>query len=513
MHAPCRLDTPRIEPFSRLPVSQSAHDATTVGRSFDELDLPDVVREGIRGAGFTHCTPIQEKTLPLTLAGRDVAGQAQTGTGKTAAFLVTVFTRLLERERTGPANAPRALVIAPTRELAIQIADDARVLGHFTPFAIRVVYGGVDYHKQRTALENVDVLIGTPGRLIDYFKQRAYDLRHVEVLVVDEADRMFDMGFIKDLRYILRHLPGVDRRQSMLFSATLSYDVLELAYMFMNDAVQVSVSPEQVTAEKVEHLVYHVGVHEKLPFFLGLIRRHPDARMLVFVNMKRTAEDVEAFLAANGIAGQAITGDVDQRRRLKILEEFKSGTLPILVATDVASRGLHIEGVTHVVNYDIPFDAEDYVHRIGRTARAGASGVAYSLACENYVQGLEAIEEFIGFKLPHEFPTEEDLAVDYVKPPPRRRGRGAGGPGGRGPREGRAPRGRTAPREGRDSRGRGAPRGGGQRSGPPRPRSAGPHGHGTGAPSAPAAGPKPGGGRPRRRRRPRPPGSPRPAKT
>jgi len=479
-------------------VSNSLEETAATGCSFDDFDLPDLVRQGIRGARFTHCTPIQEKTLPLSLAGRDVAGQAQTGTGKTAAFLITVFTRLLGRERTGPPNAPRALVIAPTRELVVQIADDAQVLGHFTPFSIRAVYGGVDYQKQRAALDDVDILIGTPGRLIDYFKQRAYDLRHVEVLVVDEADRMFDMGFIKDLRYILRHLPPVEKRQSLLFSATLSYDVLELAYMFMNDAVQVAVRPEQVTADRVEHLVYHVGEHEKLPFFLSLLRKNPDARALVFVNMKRTAEDIETFLEANGVAARAITGDVDQRRRLKVLQEFKDGTLPILVATDVASRGLHIDGVTHVINYDIPLDPEDYVHRIGRTARAGASGVAYSLACEGYVQGLEAIESYIGFKLPHEFPDDTDLATDYVPLPPRRRRPGPG----RGPRTG-APRG-GAPQRGR---GRGAPRDAGPRDDrPSRSRAKPPRPAKERAPEAP---PAPGGSDgPKRRRRPRRPKGP-----
>ncbi|HLY36833.1 MAG TPA: DEAD/DEAH box helicase, partial [Candidatus Binatia bacterium] len=323
---------------------------------------------GIEAAGFTHCTPIQDKVLPLALAGRDVAGQAQTGTGKTAAFLITIFTRLLARERPGRPAAPRALVIAPTRELVVQIANDARLLGQATPFTIHAVYGGIDYRKQRQdVLGGVDVLIGTPGRLIDYFKQRVFDLRSVEVLVVDEADRMFDMGFIRDLRYILRQLPPFDRRQSMLFSATLSYDVMELAYVFMNDAVRVSVTPEQVTAEKVDHLVYHVAKHEKLALMIGLLRRAgPDVRVLVFVNMRRSAERIVRWLEANGFAAAAITGDVDQRRRLRILADFKEGRLPILVATDVASRGLHIEGVTHVINYDLPLDAEDYVHRIGR---------------------------------------------------------------------------------------------------------------------------------------------------
>jgi ATP-dependent RNA helicase RhlB len=309
-------------------------------------------------------------------------------------------------------------VIAPTRELVAQIADDARLLGQATGLRIHAVFGGIDYRKQRTALEaGVDVLIGTPGRLIDYWKQRVYDLRHVEILVIDEADRMFDMGFIKDLRFLLRRLPPVERRQSLLFSATLGYDVMELAYLFMNDAVKVSATPEQVTAENIEHLVYHVGRHEKLALLFGILRGAPGARVLVFVNTKRAAERLERYLEANGFAAAAITGDVDQRQRLRVLADFKEGRLPILVATDVASRGLHIEGVTHVVNYDLPLDPEDYVHRAGRTARAGASGKAISLACEEYVEGLEAIERYIGFKLP--FEVADDHMLAHVHHPPR----------------------------------------------------------------------------------------------
>jgi ATP-dependent RNA helicase RhlB len=388
------------------------------GRTFASFDLPAPVMEGIRAAGFTRCTPIQEKVLPLSLAGKDVAGQAQTGTGKTAAFLITFFTRTLRSAREARGPGPRGLVIAPTRELVVQITDDARLLGQATGLVIHAVYGGVDYKKQRDQLQvGVDLLVGTPGRLIDYHRQHALDLRGVETLVIDEADRMFDMGFIKDLRYLLRRLPPYERRQSMLFSATLSYDVMELAYIFMNDAEKVSVSPEQVTAENIEHLVYHVGSHEKLPFLIGLLRRMPAAHTLIFTNMKRTAERLERNLVANGFSAAAITGDVDQRRRLRILGDFKEGTLPILVATDVASRGLHIEGVSHVINYDLPFDAEDYVHRAGRTARAGASGHALTLACEEYVDGLEAIERYIGFKLPHDFPDDSMLAHDMKHPP------------------------------------------------------------------------------------------------
>jgi ATP-dependent RNA helicase RhlB len=410
-----------IEPESEAIPSDEDHAATAVG--FDSLPLPPPVRGGIQDVGFEICTPIQAKILPLALAGRDVAGQAQTGTGKTAAFLITIFTRLIERGTPRRPAAPRALVIAPTRELVVQIKSDADQLNSQTGFSIQAVYGGVDYRKQRESLtQDVDILVGTPGRLIDYFKQRVYDLRAIEVLVIDEADRMFDMGFIKDLRFILRQCPPVDRRQSMLFSATLSHDVMELAYMFMNDAVRVAIKPEQVTAERVEHQLYHVGLHEKLPALLGVLKREGTDRTLVFVNMRRTADRLCHALAANGYGAEQITGDIDQRKRLRILTDFREGRLPILVATDVASRGLHIEGVTHVINYDLPLDAEDYVHRVGRTARAGASGKAITLACEDYVEGLEAIEKLIGFKLPHDFPDESMLVASVPIPrAPRRR--------------------------------------------------------------------------------------------
>ena len=419
-------------------------EAPADGISFDELTLPQVVRGGIAGAGFTRCTPIQAKVLPLSLVGRDVAGQAQTGTGKTAAFLITVFSRLLEHGRPRRPAAPRALVIAPTRELAVQIASDAEMLGAAgMGLVVQAVYGGVDYKKQRENLrQDVDLLIGTPGRLIDYWKQKVYDLRAIEILVIDEADRMFDMGFIKDLRFLLRRCPPVEQRQSMMFSATLSQDVLELAYMFMNEAVKLEVKPEQVTAEGIEHRLYHVGKHEKLGFLLWFLHREGSDRTLIFCNMRRTADYLCRTLAVNGFLAEQITGDIEQRKRLRILEDFKEGRLPILVATDVASRGLHIEGVTHVINYDIPFDAQDYVHRAGRTARAGATGLAISLACEDYVDGLEPIETLIGFKIPHEFP--DDTMVVPVTPAPRlprrrldagprgqqrRPGRGGTGPG------------------------------------------------------------------------------------
>jgi ATP-dependent RNA helicase RhlB len=385
---------------------------------------------GIDAVGFTTCTPIQEKALPIALSGKDVAGQAQTGTGKTAAFLITTFTRLLKhRERK---EGPRALIVAPTRELVVQILHDAQGLGEFTGLTFHAVYGGVDYAKQREQLrDGVDVLIGTPGRLIDYYKQRVYTLRHAQVLVIDEADRMFDMGFIADLRFLLRRLPPYDQRQSMLFSATLNWDVMELAYEHMNDPHKVAVEPERITAEKVEHVLYHVGRHEKLPLLLGVLGREQPQRTLMFVNTKREAEWLSQRLADNGFHAAALTGDLHQRVRLRVLRDFKAGTLPILVATDVASRGLHIEGVTHVVNYDVPQDPEDYVHRIGRTARAGASGRALTLACETYAEALEPIEGLIGFRLPV-IHVEDDMLVKPVPPSHHARSAHRGRPRGHG---------------------------------------------------------------------------------
>lgn len=380
---------------------------------FEELHIPAKVLQGIRDAGFTECTPVQALTLPEALQGRDIAAQAQTGTGKTAAFLIALFSRML-RMRTGQSTSPRALIIAPTRELAIQIDAEAKLLGGPAGFRIVPVYGGIDYLKQREAIsKHIDVLIGTPGRLIDYIKQKVYNLRNTQFLVIDEADRLFDMGFISDLRYLLRKMAPYNKRQSMLFSATLSNRVLELCYEHMNNPKRFSVTPEQVTVEQIEQEIYHVGASEKFGVLLGILGREPGGRYLIFCNTRAAAERLEVILNANGYAAAAITGDLDQRKRLKVLSRFRSGTLPILVATDVASRGLHIEGVTHVINYDLPQDPEDYVHRIGRTARAGAGGRAISLACEAYVHSLADIEELIRQKIPVMPLTQEMIVTGY----------------------------------------------------------------------------------------------------
>ncbi|MBI2016348.1 MAG: DEAD/DEAH box helicase [Candidatus Rokubacteria bacterium] len=386
---------------------------------FGALDLPPEVMRGVREAGFVTATPIQEAALPLALRGKDVAGQSQTGTGKTAAFLIAAFTRLLRTPASAPAaagSAPRVLIIAPTRELVVQIEADARLLGGFTPFRIRSVYGGIDYAKQRDELAaGCDLLVGTPGRLIDYLKQRVWSPRHVEVLVIDEADRMFDMGFIADLRFILRRLPPHEKRQSFLFSATLSFRVLELTWEFMNNPVQITIAPQQKTVEKVEQALFHVGREEKFALLLGLLKREGGDRILIFSNTREEARRLEDRLIRNGWDTRALTGDVDQKKRLKILNDFKEGRLPVLVATDVASRGLHIEAVSHVVNWDLPQDAEDYVHRIGRTARAGARGKAISLVDEASALNLEAIEKFISQKIPVEW-VDDDLLVTEIRP-------------------------------------------------------------------------------------------------
>jgi ATP-dependent RNA helicase RhlB len=370
--------------------------------------------DGIKAAGFEKCTEVQSKVLPLALRGRDIAAQSQTGTGKTAAFLITTFTRLVWRGKVDHPG-PRALILAPTRELTVQIERDAQLLGKSTGLKLGVAFGGVDYDRQRQALlDGVDVLVGTPGRLIDYLKQGVWHPEGIEMLVIDEADRMLDMGFIRDLRFILRRLPPFERRLSMLFSATLSWRAMELTYEYMNLPDQISASPAQVTAERAEEVLYHVERGEKASLLLGLMTKGDWERTMIFTNMKIEAEKVGRLLQHHGIRGQAITGNLEQKKRLRLMEDFKNGDLPVLVATDVASRGLHIEGVTDVVNWDLPQDPEDYVHRIGRTARAGADGKAISLADEECVYYLESIEKLIGYKIPVEWHAEEDLAK--VKP-------------------------------------------------------------------------------------------------
>ena len=406
---------------------------------FDALDLPAELQVGVRAAGFEYCTPIQAQTLPRALAGQDVAGQAQTGTGKTAAFLLATLNRLL-RSPAGQQEShkhPRAIILAPTRELAIQIHEDAKTLASGTDFRIQVVFGGADYEKQRERLDKgVDILIGTPGRFIDYFKQGAFNLKQVEVVVLDEADRMFDLGFIKDIRYVLKRLPPADQRLNLLFSATLSQKVLELAFEHMNNPTSVRIEPEKMTADRVTQAVYFPANKEKIPLLIGLLRSMHATRTMVFVNTKRDAEKLERFLNFNDIHAQAITGDVPQNKRIRMLKSFLDGELPVLVATDVASRGLHVPDVSHVINYDVPDDPEDYVHRIGRTARAGAAGDSITFACESYAMSLPQVEKYIGRAIPVQSITKELLPHIKIPPAPERKPRHGGRPGSRSGGEG-----------------------------------------------------------------------------
>ena len=397
---------------------------------FDSLALSESVQTGVRDAGFEFCTPIQASTLPIALTGKDVAGQAQTGTGKTAAFLIATFEKLLTSDKStdGP-RQPRAFMLAPTRELAIQIAKDAELLGKHTNFKVGLAYGGTGYEQQRKTIQDgVDLLIGTPGRIIDYFKQGVFKLDQVEVAVLDEADRMFDLGFIKDIRYLLRRLPDPDKRLNMLFSATLSMRVMELAYEHMNEPELIRIEPEKVTADRVRQAIFFPSNEDKMPLLIGLIREMGEGRIMVFVNMKREAERMEAYFEANGINAAAISGDVPQNKRQRMLQKFQEGELQVLIGTDVASRGLHIPDVQYVINYDLPQDAEDYVHRIGRTARAGASGNAISFGCESYAMSLPDIEKYIANKIPVAKYDPSNLP-ELVKPKfkPRQSGGNRGG--------------------------------------------------------------------------------------
>ncbi|MBO9662059.1 DEAD/DEAH box helicase [Dokdonella sp.] len=454
----------------------SQHPLTDI--TFESFDLHPRLLSGLNAAGFTRCTPIQALTLPVALTGRDVAGQAQTGTGKTGAFLVAVLNRLL----TQPAVAdrkltdPRAVILAPTRELAIQIDKDFRNIGRDTGLTSALIYGGVDYEKQRDALKaGCDLIIATPGRLIDYLKQHVFSFNAIEAVVLDEADRMFDLGFIKDIRFLFRRMPPREQRQSMLFSATLSQRVLELAYEHMNEAEKLAVEADNVTADRVRQVVYFPAKEEKLQLLIGLLSSVDAHRSMVFVNTKIAAEKVTRALERQGFSVATLSGDVPQAKRERLLGKFQKGEIEVLVATDVAARGLHIPDVSHVFNYDLPHDAEDYVHRIGRTARLGAEGDAISFACDLYAMGLPDIEKYIEQKIP-------TASIDpqmLVAPPPRPRAQAAAGntadeaaddarntagpPKKEGPSRSRGPRsqgGRGERREGerRDGR-RGEPRG------------------------------------------------------
>lgn len=368
---------------------------------FIDFPICDQVLSALDSKGFEFSTPIQAKTLPFTLAGQDIAGQAQTGTGKTLAFLVATFHYLHQHPIPTNPNQPRALILAPTRELAVQIASDAQIFIEHSEFNLALAYGGDGYDKQLQAIEKgVDLLVGTTGRVIDYVKQGIINLDKIQIIVLDEADRMFDLGFIKDIRYLMRKAPKPTERLTMLFSATLSHRVRELAFEDMHNAEYVEVEPLQRTGHRIKEELFYPSNQDKMALLLTLMEEEWPDRCIVFANTKHKCEEIWGYLSADGHRVGLLTGDIPQKKRLSLLDNFTQGNLDILVATDVAARGLHIADVTHVFNYDLPDDREDYVHRIGRTGRAGESGSSISFACERYAMNLPAIEEYIGHRIP-----------------------------------------------------------------------------------------------------------------
>ena len=388
---------------------------------FIDFSIHENVLAALESKGFEFCTPIQAKTLPITLKGNDIAGQAQTGTGKTMAFLIATFHHLLTNECQSNKNQPRALILAPTRELAVQIASDAELLVKHSDLKLALAYGGDGYEKQVESIEKgVDILVGTTGRVIDYVKQGIINLDCIQVIVLDEADRMFDLGFIKDIRYLMRKCPKPEQRLTMLFSATLSPRVRELAYEDMNNASYVEIEPLQRTGHRIKEELFYPSNEDKMALLLTLLEEEWPERCMIFANTKQKCEEIWQYLLADGHRVGLLTGDIAQKKRLALLDSFTKGELDILVATDVAARGLHIPEVTHVFNYDLPDDREDYVHRIGRTGRAGQSGHSISFACERYAVNLPAIEEYIGHSIPvSQYDSQALLALPKVKRAPR----------------------------------------------------------------------------------------------
>jgi len=376
---------------------------------FNEFNLNEDLQRGIDDTGFLECMPVQEQTLTQTLKGKDVFVQSQTGSGKTAAFLISVFQLFLEADSP---KEKKVLIIVPTRELAVQIEKEAMLLGRHLDFVIGSFYGGVGYTKQEKLIrEGVNLIIGTPGRLLDFNQSGKLKFKDIDILVIDEADRLFDMGFFPDIKRMLREMKPITERRTMLFSATLSFRVRNLAWEYMKEPAEISIEPDQVTVEKIDQRLYHVGQHEKMNLLLGIMKKENPGNVIIFTNTKQSAYEVSMRLERNGYKSQYIIGDLPQTKRLKIIEGVKEGRIPYLVATDVAARGLHVDDLELVINYDIPEDCESYVHRIGRTARVGKSGKAISLSCERYVYGLEGIEAYAKKKIPVDF-ADESLFVE-----------------------------------------------------------------------------------------------------
>jgi ATP-dependent RNA helicase RhlB len=424
--------------------NDSGQEGDSTGKvKFNEFDLPEPLLRAVDDLGFEFCTPIQAQSLRYTLEGHDVTGKAQTGTGKTAAFLATIINDLLKNPIEGErfVGEPRALIIAPTRELVMQIAKDAVALTKYTDLNVVTLVGGIDYQKQQKVLDNevVDIVAATPGRLLDFVRNRNIDLSMVELLVLDEADRMLDMGFIPQVRQVVAATPKKDCRQTMLFSATFTNDILELAERWAVDPIRIEVESPRLTTDNVNQLVYLVTTDQKYSLLYNLIQSDEGERVIVFTNRRDQARRLADNLHRNEVSVGLLSGEISQPKRVKTLEEFKNDTIQVLVATDVAGRGLHIDDITHVVNFNLPEEAEDYVHRIGRTGRAGALGTSISFACEDDSFLLPEIEQTIGMKLPCEHPPESLL----VTPPPFSRpskfkaeSKSHGGEGGRGGKPG-----------------------------------------------------------------------------
>ncbi len=403
---------------------------------FQDFDLPAPLLHAIYDLGYQYCTPIQAEILPSTLSGKDAGGRAQTGTGKTAAFLITVITRLLNHPHTEERlpGTPRVLILAPTRELVLQITDEAHELAKYCGIKIMSVFGGMDYDKQRRLLAAgpADIVVATPGRLLDFQRRGDISLKKIEILIIDEADRMLDMGFIPDVRMIIHSTPPKEKRQTLLFSATLTETITRLASQWTVNPVMVEIEPEQVAVDTVEQIVYIVTEEQKFDLLHNIIVKQGLERVLVFCNRRDEVRRLAERLTRYGVNCSEISGEIPQRNRIRRLEDFKSGKIRVLVATDVAGRGIHIEGMDHVINFTLPHDPEDYVHRIGRTGRAGASGTAVSFADEGDAFYIAPIEEFMGRQL-HCIEPDDELLVKpealYPEKKPRSRGvrKSAGG--------------------------------------------------------------------------------------
>ncbi len=395
------------------------HVAPDQGKTrFHDLGLPIEVMHGICDLGFEYCTPVQAATLPKALAGMDVTGKAQTGTGKTAAFLITILTHLIRRpssEKRRP-GTPRALIMVPTRELAMQVNKDASLLGKYCRCKVVAVFGGMDYQKQKQMLAErvVDIVVATPGRLLDFKRQADVHLDKVEILVIDEADEMLSMGFIPDMRQIVQSTPPKANRQTMLFGATLTSQVTRLASQWTRNPVTVEIDPEQVAADTVDQVLYLVSARERYNILYNMITQQNLKRVLVFCNRRDQTRRLADRLRAHGISCAVLSGDIAQKKRIRTLEDFRSGNIRVMVSTDVAGRGIHIEGISHVVNYNLPLDAEDYVHRIGRTGRAGATGASVGFATEDESFQIPAIEKYLGEALRCVYP--DDALLTPVPP-------------------------------------------------------------------------------------------------